>query len=183
MGLSVVHGILVEIGGAICVKSEPGKGASFEVFLPKTSATPVYGVSSCVQTKTCSARLLIVDDEIPIVEAFQKSLSHVGFKVTAVPDAREGLRLFQENPYGFDLVITDQTMPHLTGLELAEKIHGIRPDIPIILCTGFSETVTQERLSRAGIRRFMMKPIISSELTDVINEILKGVRRGEHIDC
>jgi CheY-like chemotaxis protein len=173
MGLSVAHGIVKSYGGDIRVYSESGKGTTFHVHLPiiKTDFFIIETLSSELTAKGYE-RILLVDDEKPIARSVQKMLEHLGYSVTAQNGSVEALEVFRIHPEKFDLVITDQTMPDMTGAQLAQKLLDIRPDIPIILCTGFSEVITEERAKGIGIREYVMKPVVMSEISKTIRKVL-----------
>ena len=114
-----------------------------------------------------------MDDELPIVEMNSTMLRRLGYRVTACSNSREALDLFASDPGDFDLVITDQTMPDLTGAELAKRIRGMRKELPIILITGFSEIMDADRARRMGIQRLLMKPVIKHDLAEAIREVMK----------
>jgi CheY-like chemotaxis protein len=172
MGLTVVHGIIKAHEGAIRVQSEVDKGSEFQVYLPRVGKTPAVGVSEGKIAENGKEDILFVDDEEWLVEMWQEILGALGFRVTATTSSQEALEIFRRDPQAFDLVITDQTMPHLTGLELAQEVLSLRPQLPIILCTGFSELVTPEKAKKAGIREYIMKPLSISELTGAISRAL-----------
>ncbi|MCP5106039.1 MAG: response regulator [bacterium] len=125
-----------------------------------------------------SERILLVDDEISLLQAVAQMLERLGYKVAAKANAREALELFSREPGQFDLVITDFTMPHMTGIQLAGKIAGIRADIPIILCSGFSYNIPMEKLKNTGISNFIMKPVNKGELARMIRNLLKTRNGG-----
>ncbi len=173
LGLSVVHGIVINHKGGIAVNSRPGEGTRFEVFLP----THVEKDVSATPEKTADAplgreRILFVDDEEVVVDANKRILERLGYQVTAATHGPEALHLFMKNPEAFDLVITDMTMPTMTGIELAGKMIRIRPSIPIILCTGYSQFMTIEKANALGIREFIMKPSARKEIAEVIRRVL-----------
>lgn len=172
MGLTVVHGIIKAHEGAIRVQSEVDKGSEFQVYLPRVGKTPADRVSEGKIAENGKEDILFVDDEEWLVEMWQEILGALGFRVTATTSSQEALEIFRRDPQAFDLVITDQTMPHLTGLELAQEVLSLRPQLPIILCTGFSELVTPEKAKKAGIREYIMKPLSISELTGAISRAL-----------
>ena len=119
-------------------------------------------------------RILFVDDEVPVVQMGRKMLERLGYEVIVSTDGSEALAIFRSQPEQFDLVITDQTMPNITGAELAQELMRIRPDIPVILCSGFSELIDQEKAKAIGIREFVMKPIITRDIGETIRRVLEG---------
>ena len=171
MGLAVAHGIVKSYGGDIIAESEQGKGTTFTVYLPRVETdTPAIEKSS-VKMPGGTERILFVDDEKVAVDAIGQMLETLGYKITSRTSSIEALEAFRNNPGAFDLVITDQTMPNMTGKELAEELMSIRPDIPIILCTGFSEHIDEIIAKEMGIS-FLMKPIVLSQLANTIREVL-----------
>jgi PAS domain S-box-containing protein len=179
LGLSVVHAILKRHGGAITVDSTPGQGSVFHVFLPRMAEAAVTSDEDRMPDAYPlgkNERILLVDDEEAIVFGVQKMLEFLGYQVVAGTDSREALEVFRTQPERFDLVITDQTMPHLTGARLAREILKIRPDIPIILCSGTDTTtngiLTASAARSAGIRELVMKPTQRKEMAIVIRRVL-----------
>ncbi len=174
LGLSVVHGIITSLGGHVTVYSEPGKGTTFHVYLPK--ALEGKGVAGVARTAAILPRghehILVVDDEPVIVELMRRILEALGYRVTACIDSRQALEQFEAQPTAFDLVLTDMTMPHLTGAELAQRLLARRPNLPIILCTGFSEIINEEKVKALGVRRLLMKPVLRDELAMVLRQVL-----------
>jgi len=174
LGLSVVHGIVKEDGGYISVYSEPGKGATFRVYLPRIVSAPVEGVYLAAQPLPGgSERILLVDDDRAIVGLETLVLETLGYRVTGKTSSKEALAVFQKAPRDFDLLLTDMTMPELTGVDLSQRVHAIRPDIPIILCTGFSELIDGDKARELGIQAFLMKPILNRDLAEAIRKALE----------
>ena len=173
MGLSVVHGIISNHGGDISVKSRPGKGTVFYIYLPriKTDDIRVKSVSTALTPKG-KEKILLVDDEEQIVQMLTEMLEQLGYHVTARTSSVEALEVFRARPDQFDLIITDQTMPNMTGTELAQRLMAIKHDIPVILCTGFSEVISEEKARFLGIREYVMKPVVISELARTIRKAL-----------
>ncbi len=180
MGLAVTHGIVEAHKGMISVYSEPGKGTTFHVLFPELTASdwvsggtePVADADDEIPTGT--ERILFVDDEESLTESGQELLESLGYSVISATKSLEALELFTNNPDAFDLVITDQTMPGMTGMELSEKLLAVRPDIPIILCSGFSEAITPEKLRTIGIRAIMTKPFVKRDMAQCIRNVLRS---------
>jgi len=173
MGLSVVHGIVNDHGGDIRVYSEPGKGTAFHVYLPLIkTGTVEHKIIPGESAPTGTERILFVDDEEIIVNMNRQVLEDLGYQVTSRTSSVEALEAFRARPNEFDLIITDMTMPNMTGAELAPRLLEIRPDIPIILCTGFSELVDKDKAEAIGIREYVMKPIIRDEIARAIRRVL-----------
>jgi len=173
MGLSVVHGIIKSHGGAISVYSEPGKGSAFHVFFPRIeSPDPVAETEVVDPLPLGNERILFVDDELAIIDIEKRMLEHLGYKVEGRTSSIEALEAFRAQPDKFDLVITDMTMPNMTGDELARELMRIRPDLPIILCTGFSELIDEQKAKAMGIRAFVMKPVVMAEMAKAVRKAL-----------
>jgi PAS domain S-box-containing protein len=173
LGLSVVHGIVKDYGGDIRVYSAPGRGTTFYVYFPKTrDEFKTTENPQEIRPMTGKERILVVDDEDQIVLMVKQMLESLGYQITGVTSSLKALELFTRYPDGYDLVITDQTMPHMVGSKMAKQMMEIRPGIPIILCSGFSEAVTANNVKEIGIRKFIMKPIIKYEMAKVIRDIL-----------
>jgi CheY-like chemotaxis protein len=178
MGLAVVHGIVSAHGGAMRVWSAPGQGARFEVLLPVTvsASQPVAEFDPAASGRE---RIMVVDDEPDICRIVQRVLGDSGYKVEAFNDGKQALRAFAERPYDFNLLFTDQSMPGLNGLELAREAFRLRPDLPVILCMGFSEYTDQNRAERLGIKEFVMKPILTADLAKTVRRVLDQVEMGK----
>lgn len=174
MGLAVVHGIVKSCGGAIVVDSDPEKGTVFEIFLPRIEGDSLQEVDLAAPMATGNERILFVDDEEDLVDMAQQMLERLGYSVTVKTSSLEALEVFKAQPDHFALVITDQTMPHMTGADLAKELLRIRPDIPIILCTGFSEVISAEEAKTLGIREFVMKPFATREIAEITRHVLDG---------
>ncbi|SLM31812.1 Faa [Desulfamplus magnetovallimortis] len=174
MGLAMVHGIVKGLKGNIYVYSEVGKGTTFHLLFPKA---PDKTDIECTATSICMSKgdetILYVDDESDIVEMASEMLRSLGYNVICHTDSQQALECVMERPGKFDLMITDQTMPGMTGCELAHKIWEIRPDMPVILCTGFNELVTPESAIQMGISRYVMKPYSKQDLSVKIREVLE----------
>ena len=172
MGLAMVHGIVKSYGGKISVDSTLGKGSTFTVLLPAVETEAASPFIDSTAPPTGSERILYIDDEVPIARMGNQMLSKLGYHVTTRTSSTDALELFRSKPDAFDLVITDMTMPNMTGDRLATEIMTIRPDIPIILCTGYSKKITDKEASAIGIRAFAYKPIIKSELATTVRQVL-----------
>lgn len=178
LGLAVVHGIVIHHGGKIRVASEPEKGTVFNIYLPRVEHAAPPETTEPALIQTGKETILFVDDEVHLAEIGKEMLEHLGYRVISRSSSEEALAAFREDPEMFDLVITDQTMPGKTGLELCGELLQIRPDIAIILCTGCSEAITPEKTKSAGIREFMMKPLGLNEFAGAIRRALSATQRG-----
>ena len=178
LGLSVVHGIVSGCDGAVTVYSEPGKGTTFKVYLPVIMKEPVSEVEKTKPVLKGHERILLIDDERDIVDVGKRILEQLGYTVTTMTNSMEALDLFQKDPYQFDLVISDMTMPFMTGDELAEEFMRIRQDIPFVICTGFSEKLTEEKALSIGIKAYLGKPLLKSEMAETIRKVLDEKSEG-----
>jgi PAS domain S-box-containing protein len=172
LGLSVVQGIVKSYGGAITVDSKPGKGSTFHVFLPRIEEVIAPEAGSVELPATGDERILFVDDEKALVDLGEQMLAALGYRVTAKTSSAEALETFRAQPDAFDLVITDMTMPAPTGMELAKELMAIRPDIPIILCTGFRDLVDGKQCKAIGVRELLLKPYLRTDLARTIRKVL-----------
>ncbi|MFC1833355.1 response regulator [Thermodesulfobacteriota bacterium] len=174
MGLAVVHGIVSSHGGQLTVFSEVGVGTTFNVYLPRSDSDAETEQMRESHPPKNSAHILLVDDEEPIVDIEKRVLTALGYTVTGMTDSSEALQALTERPGDFDILIADLMMPKITGLELAEKTAMIRPDLPVILCTGFGEPLAREKVRELGIQDFLMKPIAPSDLGEAVAKILRN---------
>ena len=171
MGLSVVHGIIKNMNGSISVETEYGKGTAFHIYMPKASNNPnSEGIdkNEKVPVETKLKKILFIDDEACIANMAGNMLIHIGHDVTVKTDGIEALREFKVSPDKFDIVITDQTMPGMTGLEIAAEMLAIKTDLKIILTSGHNDEITEEKLKKIGIRHYIMKPFGRKEICDAI---------------
>jgi len=172
MGLAVVHGNVKNHGGAIFVDNKPGEGATFNIFFPVIDELPEPKIEVKEDIPHGTETILFVDDEEFIVNMTGKTLERLGYQIEKRLNPVEALELFKSNPDVFDLVITDMTMPQMTGAELAEKLKKIRSDIPVIICTGHSAIIDEEKAKRLGIEGLVMKPVSKLKIAKAIREIL-----------
>jgi len=181
MGLSIVDGIIKNHAGSITVDSVVGQGSTFQIYLPISEEIEIES------EKTPSERslrgnesILFVDDEEQLAHAAERMLTLKGFVVTAETSSAKALSLFQANPEGFDLVITDQTMPELSGVELIAEMQKIKPNQLTILCTGYSAKVFKTEVEQLGIQEFCLKPLSLSQLVQTVRKVLDGAKE-QHI--
>ena len=172
LGLSVSYGIIREHGGAIQVTSAPGRGSVFHVYLPVTAVYTEEPARPFMAADTGSENILLVDDDVTIADMLKSQLTKRGYRVLSCSGSIQALEIFRRDPEDFDLVITDMTMPDMTGVQLAGEIRRIRPDLPIILCTGFSEQIDEDSARRLGIDVFLMKPVVRDQLAAAVRRVL-----------
>jgi two-component system cell cycle sensor histidine kinase/response regulator CckA len=178
LGLAVVDGIVKSHAGAITAYSEPEKGSTFHVYLPRIEHPDASVEAEEIEPLPKGhERILFVDDEKPLVDIAKQMLERLGYQITTRTSSIEALEAFRAQPEKFDLVITDQTMPAMTGKMLAKEITGIKPDIPVILCSGYSEILSGEKSGALGIRDVLRKPVINRELAQTIRRVLDKSNR------
>jgi len=171
----VLHGIVHSANGHITVATEPGRGTEFRIHLPPHACELQPSITENTQESPHSpicGRVMVIDDEASIVRFMTVLLENLGCQVTAMTDPNEALRLIRENPHCVDLVFTDQTMPELSGLELARAILACRADMPVVLSTGYSNAIDEEKIRQAGIRRLLRKPVPAKILADIVADYL-----------
>ena len=171
MGLAVVHGIVTKCRGAIAVESALGHGTTFTIYLPRSDqpgAVLAYPEDAVPRGAEC---ILFVDDEEALAHLGHQLLTRLGYDVVTSTSSVEALEAFHAQPDRFDLVITDQTMPHMTGDVLTRALRQMRPDLPIILCTGFSQRITTEQAESLGIDAVCLKPLVARDLARTIRQV------------
>ena len=178
MGLALVHGIVESYGGRIEVKTEVGKGSVFSIYLPVTGKDEHQHLYEPEALPTGEERILFVDDEAPIAKMGGQILEKLGYAVSIRVSSVEALELFRSKPNDFDLVITDMTMPNMTGDQLVAELMAIRPDIPVILCTGYSKKISDKSAAEIGIKAFAYKPIVKADLAKTIRKVLDEAKAG-----
>lgn len=173
MGLAVTHGIIANHGGAITVTTAPGCGTTFQVYLPQVDGAAAEDAGPEAPASVGTERILFVDDEAAIAELGQEMLEPLGYRCVACTSGEQALDAFRTAPQGFDLAITDQTMPKMTGEALIRELRSIRPDLPIILCTGYSHTMTAEKAQTLEIDAYLLKPLLAADLDRAIRSVLE----------
>ena len=173
LGLSVVHGIVKSHGGFIKVYSEQDRGTVFHVYFPRIKTEIQEQKADERPSSGGEGNILFIDDEEGLASLAEQLLGKLGYKVISHTDSMKALAIFREDRHKFDLVITDQTMPKMTGIELARTITSIRPDIPVILCTGFSEYLNEPKVMLSGIKKIILKPFVRKEMAEAIRYVLQ----------
>jgi len=172
LGLSVVHGIVKSHEGIVTLESAPGQGCVFHVFLPRATAETAPQARPQPRLASAQGRVLLVDDEKALVDIAREMLEGLGLHVTARTSSVEALEAFRYRPRDFDLAVTDYAMPNMTGVELARELLTLRPDLPVILCTGFSDSISRERAQSLGICDVVKKPLLQANLAECVARLL-----------
>jgi CheY-like chemotaxis protein len=172
MGLAIVHGIVKSYGGFISIESEPGQGTAVHIFFPVANKEVAFGEQVMETLSPGEESILFIDDEEILAEMGKDILERLGYRVTVRTDSLTAFETFRNQPDQFDVVITDQTMPGMTGTDLARKMMLIRPDIPIILCTGYSTVISEAKAKSMGIREFALKPLSRNDIATLIRKVL-----------
>ena len=176
MGLAAAYGIIRSYGGTISVESQPGKGTVFHVFLPVFEKRENELDTETFKTlPKGNERILFVDDEKAVLDMVKRMLTRLGYDVEVFQNPVNAIKSLRAQPEKYDLIITDQSMPYMTGENLALELMNIRPDVPIILCTGYSELVSEEKVKSMGIKAFLMKPIVKRVFAETIRKVLDEV--------
>lgn len=180
MGLATVHGIVKTYGGSIQVASQIGQGSTFSVYFPVSVEVEMQDrLDGKRIAMEGDEKILFVDDEERIARFVKMALDKRGYSTYSYTSSVEALEAFQADPHRFDLVVTDMNMPKLTGVEIANRMMAVRPDIPIILCTGFSENITREQALELGLKDLIYKPVLTRNLLAAIRSTLDGNQRKE----
>ena len=180
MGLAVVHGIVKTHAGAITVDSQPGKGTTFSLLFPLVDQEPVLKIEKADPIPVGNESIIVVDDEAAIAHVIGKILEQLGYKTVTKTSPVETLELFQTKPHAFDLVITDMTMPQMTGFGLSQELRAVRSDIPVIVCTGYSSLIDKEKSKELAINAYVMKPIDRKNIAKIVRKVLDEAKSLNH---
>ncbi|MCI5210286.1 MAG: response regulator, partial [Candidatus Electrothrix sp. ATG2] len=174
LGLAVIHGIVEDCNGFIEVESITGQGTAFHVYLPTVNQEKTIPPKEIPHEPLLGGheRILFVDDEADIARINRSLLSNLGYRVTVETQSRKALEKIQKNPKAFDLLITDHTMPGLTGADLARSVLQLRPDLPIILCTGYTAAFSEQEAWQLGIKKYAIKPLPARKMAEIVREVL-----------
>lgn len=173
LGLAVVRGLVKSHEGHITVYSEPGEGTTFHIYFPKLEKENIFAKEIWTAPLPRGEEwIMVVDDEKPIAQMEEIMLESLGYKVSSYSSGEAALAAFRTHPDSFDLIVTDMTMPKITGLALTKEVLAVRSDIPVVMCTGFSELINEEKAKKAGISRFLMKPVTQTDLATAVREVL-----------
>jgi CheY-like chemotaxis protein len=175
-----VHGIVMSLGGAVFAESEPGQGARLTVLLPTAQPSGAPEPEPSPRNPKGRERILLVDDETDLLDLMRLTLEPLGYQVSTHSLPEDALKDFQASPQSFDLVLTDQSMPKLTGIQLAARLRELRPDLPIVLCTGFSMVIPPDRLHALGEAWVLPKPFSTGELTGIVRQALARSQGEAH---
>ncbi len=180
LGLSVIHGIVTDLNGFISVESKSGQGSLFKIFFPalENTAPEPQKTEKEEPLPTGNEQILIIDDESSIIEVMEMMLGRLGYKVHGISESPRALELIRADPARFDLIITDQSMPNLSGAELAQEVKKINPNLPIILCSGYSSVMDKEKAKAIGIKNFLIKPVGKEKLAHVVRETLNSALKS-----
>ena len=179
MGLSMVHGIVKSLNGAITVESEPGKGSTFLIYFPRVETAVIQEPAAGELHKRGTEHILFVDDEEQLVRIGEKMLGYLGYNVTGVTNGAEALELIREQPDEYDMVMTDLTMPDMPGDVLAAEVMAIRPSMPVVMCTGYSERITEKEAAAMGVRALVPKPLSLADMAQTVRRVLDKNRESE----
>ncbi|MBU0988148.1 MAG: response regulator, partial [Proteobacteria bacterium] len=171
LGLAVTKGIVTSHKGGICVESTPGAGAVFTLYFPLITRLEEAQALELAPIKGGTERILLVDDEQFFVDLGAKILTNLGYDVITATESLTALEIFISQPDRFDLVITDQTMPKMTGLELSRKLHAVRPNLPVIICTGFSEIINGKTAKQIGVSHILYKPATRRDMALAVKKV------------
>ncbi len=172
LGLAVVHGIVKRHNGDIVVKSQPHAGTQFDVYLPVSDDAMEDNLAGDMALPQGSERVLLIDDENDLIQIGKAMLQRLGYNVNGIVGSSTGLEVFKKDPFAYDVVISDYNMPGMKGDRLAREMLAIRLDIPIIICTGFTERLNEETMRESGVRKILMKPMSLSDMSKGIREVL-----------